>query len=172
MNYAAIKDCDIANGSGIRISLFVSGCTHACRGCFNREAWDFSYGNKFTEKTQEYLLQLLEPDYVQGLTLLGGEPMEPVNQKELLPVLQEVKRHYPQKNIWCYTGYLFEKDLISWSKKEEITKELLNLIDVIVDGPFVEKEKDISLRFRGSANQRIIDVKMSLIQGCTVLWQG
>ena len=172
MNYAEIKNLDIANGPGLRVSLFVTGCTHHCKGCFNEETWNFKYGEPFTEKTEEQILKLLEPSYVSGLTVLGGEPMEYVNQKELLPFLKKVKENYPKKTIWCYTGYVYEKDLLGrMIPKWKITKEILELIDVLVDGPFIEEQKDITLLFRGSANQRLIDVPQSLAAGEVILWE-
>lgn len=170
MNYGEIKNCDIANGLGVRVTLFVSGCTHRCKGCFNPMTWDFNYGQPFTEKTEEKLIEMLAPSYINGLTLLGGEPMEADNQRALLPFLKKVKAAYPQKDIWCYTGYTFEKDLLSESRARcEVTDEMLSLIDILVDGEFIEEQKNISLAFRGSANQRIIDVKKSLENGMTVL---
>lgn len=169
MNYGEIKKCDIANGTGVRVSLFVSGCTHHCEGCFNPMTWDFSYGQPFTEDTQDKLLELLSPEHIQGLTLLGGEPMEIENQRALLPFLRRVKEKIPQKDIWCYTGYTFENDLLSLSRARcECTDEILSLIDVLVDGEFVLARKNISLVFRGSDNQRIIDVKRSLLENRTV----
>ena len=172
MYYGNIKKSDIANGPGVRVSLFVSGCTHHCKGCFNEETWNFKYGEPFTEKTEEQILKLLDPSYVSGLTVLGGEPMEYVNQKELLPFLKKVKENYPKKTIWCYTGYVYEKDLLGrMIQKWKITKEILELIDVLVDGPFIEEQKDITLLFRGSANQRLIDVPQSLAAGEVILWE-
>ena len=172
MYYGNIKKSDIANGPGVRVSLFVSGCTHHCKGCFNEETWNFKYGEPFTEKTEEQILKLLEPSYVSSLTVLGGEPMEYVNQKELLPFLKKVKENYPKKTIWCYTGYVYEKDLLGrMIQKWKITKEILELIDVLVDGPFIEEQKDITLLFRGSANQRLIDVPQSLAAGEVILWE-
>ena len=172
MNYAAIKNCDIANGPGVRVSLFVSGCTHHCKGCFNQIAWDFDYGLPFTEETQEQILQMLSPDYIKGLTLLGGEPFEPSNQEAILPFLRKVKAIYPQKTVWAYTGYVFEQHILSCNLgPEEITRELINYVDVLVDGPFVEEKKDLTLRFRGSSNQRLIDVPKSLETNAVVLWQ-
>ena len=172
MYYGNIKKSDIANGPGVRVSLFVSGCTHHCKGCFNEETWNFKYGEPFTEKTEEQILKLLEPSYVSGLTVLGGEPMEYVNQKELLPFLKKVKENYPKKTIWCSTGYVYEKDLLGrMIQKWKITKEILELIDVLVDGPFIEEQKDITLLFRGSANQRLIDVPQSLAAGEVILWE-
>ena len=166
MNYGEIKNYDIANGEGVRVSLFVSGCTHHCKNCFNKETWDFNYGKPFTEETEELLLRELEPDYIDGLSLLGGEPFEPQNQEVLLPFLRKVKNELPNKNIWCYTGYLFDRELLSESRARcEFTDEMLSLIDVIVDGEFVQALHDISLAFRGSSNQRIIDVQKSLETG-------
>ena len=163
MNYADIKKADVANGLGVRVSLFVSGCTHHCKNCFNREAWDFNYGKEFTEKEEERIINELDHPYVAGLSLLGGEPLELVNQKGLLPLLRKVKEKFPEKNIWCYSGYTFEKDILEkMCKNWEETPELLSYIDVLVDGKFEEDKKDIKLRFRGSSNQRIIDVQKSL----------
>lgn len=166
MNYGEIKNYDIANGLGVRVTLFVSGCTHHCKGCFNPMTWDFNYGKPFTEDTEEQLLEMLAPDYIDGLTLLGGEPMETDNQRALLPFLKKVKERYPKKNIWCYTGYTLETDLLSESRARcEITDEMLSLIDVLVDGEFIEEQKNISLAFRGSENQRIIDLPKTLSDG-------
>ena len=172
MNYATIKNCDIANGPGVRVSLFVSGCTHRCPGCFNEVAWDFDYGEPFTQETIDSILAMLAPEHIKGLTLLGGEPFEPQNQPAILELLRQVKKKYPQKSIWAFSGYLFEKDILAgrlgpW----EITKEYLSYLDVLVDGPFIEAKKNLSLRFRGSENQRLIDVPASLQQGKTVFWQ-
>lgn len=163
MKYATIKEYDISNGLGIRISLFVSGCTHKCPGCFNEVAWDFDYGEDFNLDIEDRVIKLLEPSYIAGLTLLGGEPFEPSNQKVLLPFVRKVKEKYPNKNIWAFTGYLFDVDLLKESKARcEETDELLSYIDVLVDGPFILSRKDIALKFRGSDNQRIINVKESL----------
>lgn len=171
MNYATIKKCDIANGTGVRVSLFVSGCTHRCKNCFNKETWDFSYGEKFTQETIDYILTLLKPDYINGLSLLGGEPFEVQNQGALLTLLEQVKNQFPQKDVWCYTGYLFDKDLLCDSRARcEHTDKLLSFVDTLVDGPYIDEQKDISLQFRGSKNQRIIDVKRSLIAKKVVLW--
>ena len=172
MNYANIKDFDIANGPGIRISLFVSGCTHHCKGCFNKEAWDFDYGQPFTQETIEQIIQMLKPAYVKGLTLLGGEPFEPQNQGAIVELLRRVKAEYPQKSIWAFSGYLFDKDILSGRLGDwEITKEYLSYLDVLVDGPFIESKKDLMLRFRGSSNQRLIDVPKSLACGNVVEWE-
>ena len=172
MNYAAIKNCDIANGPGVRVSLFVSGCTHRCKGCFNEVAWDFDYGEPFNQDTIDMILQMLAPDYVQGITLLGGEPFEPQNQPAILDLLRQIKSKYPQKSIWAFSGYLFDKDILAGKLGPwEITREYIGYLDVLVDGPFVEEKKDLRLRFRGSSNQRIIDVPASLQKGEIVLWE-
>ena len=171
MNYATIKKHDVANGTGIRVSLFVSGCTHRCKGCFNAEAWDFDYGNPYTPEVEEEILRALEPSYIKGLSLLGGEPFEPQNQPSVLNLCTRAKELYPDKTIWCYTGYDFEKDILAGKLGDpEITDSLIHLIDVLVDGEFVEAKKDLKLRFRGSSNQRIIDVPASLYQDDVVLW--
>lgn len=163
MNYAEIKTCDIANGEGVRVSLFVSGCTHHCKNCFNKDTWSFDYGKPFTDETEDYIIKELKPGYIDGLTLLGGEPFEPQNQRALLPFLRRVRGLYPNKNIWCYTGYLFDKELLNESRARcEATDEMLSLIDVLVDGEFVQELYSITLQFKGSSNQRIIDVKKSL----------
>ena len=171
MNYGEIKKTDIANGEGVRVSLFVSGCTHHCEGCFNPETWSFSYGREFTPETEKELLKALSPDFINGLSLLGGEPFEPQNQRALVPFLKKVKEQFPNKNIWCYTGYLFDEELLKDSRARcEVTDEMLGLIDVLVDGEFRQELKNITLRFKGSENQRIIDVKKSLQSGKTVLY--
>mgnify|MGYP000343662523 CR=1 FL=1 len=164
MNYGTIKNCDIANGEGVRVSLFVSGCTHHCHNCFNPETWSFSYGSPFDEQAQSKLLTLLSPDYIDGLSLLGGEPFEPDNQRALVPFLKKVRAQYPGITIWCYTGYTFER-LLDNPKQAE----LLKYIDVLVDGKFKQALRDESLLFRGSSNQRLIDVKASLKANKTVL---
>ena len=173
MNYADIKQYDVANGPGVRVSLFVSGCTHHCKNCFNQVIWDFNYGSPFTEKEIEKILEYLKPDYVKGLTLLGGEPMEHTNQQGLLPLLRRIREVYPDKDVWCFTGYDFDKDvkgrmLLTWPE----TREFLSYIDVLVDGPFIEELKSVALRFKGSSNQRTIDVQASLKAGETVLMEG
>lgn len=171
MNYATIKQVDIANGPGVRVSLFVSGCTHRCRDCFNEEAWDFHFGEPFTEATEEMLIGYLDHDYIEGLTLLGGEPMEPQNQERLLPFIKKVRERLPEKTIWCFTGYDFEKDILGRMMPEhQTTRELVPLFDVMVDGRFVAEKKNLSLKFRGSENQRVLDVKRSLDEGKAV-WQ-
>lgn len=161
MNYSGIIGSDIANGEGVRVSLFVSGCTHHCKGCFNPDTWDFAAGKPFTDKTQDFILAELDHPWIAGLTLLGGEPMEPANQRALLPFLRRVRAKFSSsKNIWCYTGCVLERDLQKESRwRTEVTDELLSMIDVLVDGPFVESLKDITLRFRGSSNQRILHLQ-------------
>ncbi len=173
MNYAEIKKNDIANGEGVRVSLFVSGCTHHCKGCFNEQTWDFAFGKPFDAVAEQIIIDALKPSFVRGLTLLGGEPFEKVNQRALLPFLHRVKETYPQKDIWCFTGYRLDDELLKESRARcEVTDEMLSLIDILVDGEFVEAEKNISLMFRGSANQRIIDVKRTLEQNRMILWEG
>ena len=172
MNYADIKYCDVANGKGVRVSLFVSGCTHHCKGCFNEETWNFHYGKPFTEETEEQVLNYLDKAYIAGLSLLGGEPFEHVNQQGILPLLRKVKARFPEKNIWCYSGYLFDEELKKESRARcEYTDEMLSMLDVLVDGRFEEDKKNITLLFRGSENQRLIDVKKSLEQDQVVEWK-
>ena len=172
MHYAKISNYDIANGLGVRVSLFVSGCTHRCKGCFNPETWNFNYGNRFTIEVEDELIKKLRPSYIKGLSILGGEPFEPNNQLGLVDFVKKVKKEYPYKTIWCYTGYTFETDLLDTSSLvyTDVTRELLNCIDVLVDGEFKEDLKDITLKFRGSSNQRVINVRESLIQNRTVLF--
>lgn len=171
MNYAEIKYCDVANGPGVRTSLFVSGCSHHCPGCFNEIAWDFNYGKPFTQDTIDSIIESLKPDYIQGLTLLGGEPFEYSNQKGLLPLVRQVRKVLPQKDIWCFTGFLFDKDIIeNMCKKWKKTNELLSYIDVLVDGRFVEELKNLNLKFKGSENQRTILVNESLKSGNVILY--
>ncbi len=163
MNYSAIKPCDIANGEGVRVSLFVSGCTRHCKGCFNPTTWDFAAGEPFSPAVEERILSLLEPAHIQGLTLLGGEPFEPENQVALAPFMRRVRRTFPEKDVWCYTGCVLERDLLAPSRwRTDVTDDLLSSIDILVDGPFIESLKDISLPFRGSSNQRIL----RLAAGC------
>lgn len=169
MYYGEIKNCDIADGIGVRVSLFVSGCRHHCEGCFNAMTWDFEYGKPFTEGTENELLEMLSPDYIDGLTLLGGEPMEPDNQRALVPFMRRVREKYPDKSIWCYTGCVLEDELLRESTwRCEYTDEMLSMIDVLVDGRFILARRNISLAFRGSDNQRIIDLKKTLAQGNTI----
>ncbi|MCI8308344.1 MAG: anaerobic ribonucleoside-triphosphate reductase activating protein [Lachnospiraceae bacterium] len=178
MNYADIKQYDVANGLGIRVSLFVSGCTHACKGCFNEVAWDFNYGSEFTEKNIDDIMTYLEPEYVSGLTLLGGEPFEYSNQEGILPLLRRFREKYPMedydvhgKNIWAYSGYLFDRDIVgTMCKESDMTREIISYIDILVDGEFHEDEKNLKLHFKGSENQRTILVQESLEKGAIVLW--
>lgn len=160
MNYGTIKKYDIANGPGVRVSLFVSGCRHHCKGCFNAETWDFHYGKPYTKETEREILEALKPDYIAGFTVLGGEPFEPENQIEVVRLLKKVREAYPYKNIWCYTGYLYDVDLIQGGKVyTKVTQEMLSYIDTLVDGEFIEEQKDLRLQFRGSKNQRIISLR-------------
>ena len=173
MNYATIKWTDIANGEGVRISLFVSGCTRRCKDGFNAVAWDFSYGKPFDESVRESIYEGLKADYIAGLSLLGGEPLEPENQRALLPFVKEVKKRFPEKSIWCYTGNVFDPAtglLKEQDKNTEVTEELISLFDVLVDGEFIEAQKNIRLKFRGSSNQRILDVKKSKISKSPVFY--
>ena len=172
MNYATIKKTDVANGPGVRVSLFVSGCTHHCKGCFNSVAWDFQYGQAYTLETEQEILQALAPDYIRGLSLLGGEPMEPQNRATVLSLVKKVREIYPRKTIWCYTGNNLEHEI--WQPgpgRCEVTDEFLQYIDVLVDGDFVQDQYDISLRFRGSSNQRLIDMNKTRAAGRVILWQ-
>lgn len=170
MNYADIKKVDVANGPGVRVSLFVSGCTHHCKECFNPETWDFSFGDPFGEAQIQEILKLLDRSYIRGLSLLGGEPFEPQNQQAVLELVRRVRETLPQKDVWCYSGYLFEE--LAEGNVGEHSRQLLEQLDILVDGPFVLEQKDLGLRFRGSANQRIIDVPQSLKAGKVCLWQG
>jgi anaerobic ribonucleoside-triphosphate reductase activating protein len=171
MNYGAIKKHDVANGLGVRVSLFVSGCTHHCKECFNEEAWDFDYGKLFTKAAEEEIVEALKPDYIKGFSLLGGEPFEPANQEVLVGLLRRIKEKYPEKTIWCYSGYLFDTEMLAGKLgKPNITREMLSYIDVLVDGEFHIAEKNLNLRFRGSSNQRIIKVPEALKTGKIVLW--
>ena len=171
MNYAEIKNCDIANGPGVRISLFVSGCSHHCKGCFNEVAWDYNYGKPFTEEVEDQILAMMKPSYIKGLTLLGGEPFDPRNQEAVVHLLRKVRKAYPEKTIWAFTGYLFDRDLLAGKVgNPEITREYLSYLEVLVDGKFVEELKNLNLRFRGSENQRLIHVPASLEAGEVILW--
>ncbi len=171
MNYATIKYYDIANGPGVRVSLYVSGCRNHCKNCFNPETWDFNYGEPFTAEVEEKIIQGLKPTYIKGFTLLGGDPFEPENQKVLAPFLEKLRAAYPEKSFWAFTGYDFEKDLLTGKLGDLNTvMRMLNCLDVLVDGRFVEELKDLNLLFRGSANQRIILVKQSLKEDNVVLW--
>ncbi len=184
MYYGEIKTCDIANGPGVRTTIFVSGCRHHCKGCFQPETWIFEYGKPFAEETRDEILKSLKPDYVRGLTILGGEPFEPENQKVLVELLKDVRKYFPKKDIWCFSGYLFEeltgeqKCVIKQNDESlsdnhprcDVTDEMLSLIDILVDGEFEQDKRDLSLQFRGSSNQRIIRVAESLAAGEVVLW--
>ena len=171
MYYGTLKTYDIADGEGVRVTLFVSGCTNRCPGCFQPETWDFHYGKPFTEETEAEILAALDKDYIQGLTLLGGDPMETDNQRALLPLLRKVRRHLPEKDIWCYTGFVYERDLLPGGKRHaEGTDEMLSLIDVLVDGPYVNELRNISLKFRGSENQRVIDLRRTREEGRVILY--
>ncbi len=171
MNYATIKPFDVADGPGVRVSLYVSGCRNRCKNCFNPETWDFNYGKPFTEEVENYIISALSPQYIKGFTLLGGDPFEPENQVTLAPFLEKIRSVYPDKSLWSYTGYDYEKDLLTGKKGDaELVMRMLNSIDVLVDGRFVEELKDLNLRFRGSSNQRIICVPQSLGQDKVVLW--
>ena len=170
MYYSVIKKYDIADGEGVRVSLFVSGCTNCCEGCFQPETWDFKFGQPYTQETQEEILEALKGDYIQGLTLLGGEPFELSNQRELVGLLRAVRQQYPQKDVWCYTGFTMDQDLVSGGCRHcEVTDEMLSMIDILVDGRFVLAKRNLMLNFRGSENQRIIDVPASLAAGQVVL---
>ncbi len=173
MNYAAIKWYDISNGPGVRVSLYVSGCRNHCKGCFNRETWDFDYGEKFTEEVENKIINGLKPDYISGFTLLGGDPFEPENARELAPFMKRLRAAYPDKSFWCFTGYDLDADLLT-GKQADLSDvmDMLGTLDVLVDGRFVEEKKDLNLRFRGSSNQRIILVKPTLERDETVLWDG
>ena len=172
MNYATIKNCDIANGPGVRVSLFVSGCTHRCKGCFNEIAWDFDYGQPFTQQTVDQILDMMKPAYIKGITLLGGEPFEPSNQPALVDLLRQVRAAYPEKSVWAYSGYIFDRDILPGRLGDPaVTRQLLSHLDVLVDGPFILEQKNLSLRFRGSSNQRLIHVPASLERGEVVLWE-
>ncbi len=171
MNYADIKQYDISNGPGVRISLFVSGCNHHCKGCFNQETWDFNYGKPFTKETIETIIEYMKPDFIKGLTVLGGEPFERVNQQGLLPLLRRVREVYPGKDIWCFTGFDFMCDIYeNMYQNWEETREMVSYLDIIVDGKFIEELKDLSLRFKGSSNQKTIMVQETLKKGEPVLW--
>ena len=167
MNYATIKDCDIANGPGVRGSLFVSGCTHRCRDCFNQEAWDFDFGEPFDQAVMDRILDLLSPSYIRGITYLGGEPLDPRNQAGLLDLSRQIKARFPEKSIWCFTGYVWEQ----LPQVDAVTDELLSHFEVLVDGPFVAEKKNLQLKFRGSENQRLIHIPKTLAAGQIVLWE-
>ncbi|MDO4355752.1 MAG: anaerobic ribonucleoside-triphosphate reductase activating protein [Clostridia bacterium] len=172
MNYANIKQTDVANGPGVRVTLFVSGCRRHCPECFNPETWDFHYGELYTRETEALILAALKPDYIAGLTLLGGEPLEPENQPELLRLVERVRAELPGKTIWCYSGARLERDILPMARESEVTRRLLEQIDVLVDGEFVAARKNLRIRFRGSENQRLLDMPKTLAAGEAVLWEG
>ena len=173
MYYGGIKDCDVANGPGVRVTLFVSGCTNHCEGCFQPQTWDFCYGEPFTGETEERLLRMLRPAYIRGLTVLGGEPFEPENQRALLPFLRRVRRELPEKDIWAFTGFTWETLMREGSHPRcEATEEMLSLLDVLVDGPFVLSKRNLMLRFRGSENQRLLDMPRTTAAKAPVWWEG
>ena len=168
MNYGNIKPVDVADGPGVRVSLFVSGCRHHCKGCFNVETWNFDYGKPYTKETEDEIIKALQPAFIEGFTVLGGEPFEPENQVEVVKLLKRVRQTYPQKSIWCYTGYTYDTDLQKGGKVyTDVTEEMLFYIDVLVDGEFVEEERDITLKFRGSRNQRLLTLSEGKVTG---LW--
>jgi len=170
MHYGNIKKYDVADGPGVRVTLFCSGCTNHCEGCFQQETWDFLYGKPYTAETEEEVLKALAPEFIQGLTLLGGEPMEPENQRVLVNLLRRVRATYPSRDIWCYTGFVYDRDLLAGQRKHcEVTDEMISLIDVLVDGPFILARKNLSLAFRGSSNQRLLDMKRTRESGSCVL---
>ena len=171
MHYGNIKNYDIEDGEGVRVTLFCSGCTNRCEGCFQPETWDFCYGKEYTKETEDQLIQMLTNPNIQGLTLLGGDPFEPSNQRTLITLLRRVKQELPTKDVWAYTGFVYEQDLLEGQRKHtEVTDEMLSYIDVLVDGPFVIDQKDISLYFRGSTNQRVIDMPKTLKSGNVVIY--
>jgi anaerobic ribonucleoside-triphosphate reductase activating protein len=173
MHFGEIKIADVANGPGMRVTLFVSGCTNRCKGCFQPQTWDFCYGKEWTKEWEDVVMEALAKPYCQGLTVLGGEPFEPENQRELVKLLRRVKQALPTKNIWAFTGFVSDRDLISGGRKHcEVTDDMLSMIDILVDGPFVEEKKNLSLRFRGSENQRIIDMNKTREAGEIVIWDG
>ena len=173
MHYGVIKWCDVSNGPGVRVSLYVSGCRNHCKGCFNPETWDFNFGEPFTKETEDKIIQALKPDYIKGFTLLGGDPFEPENQVVLAPFLKRLREVYPNKSFWCFTGYDYERDLLTGKLGDgDLVMDMLGCLDVLVDGRFVEELKDLNLKFKGSSNQRTILVQESLKQDEVVLWDG
>lgn len=166
MNYANIKNCDVANGEGVRVTLFVSGCTNHCENCFQPETWDFGFGEPFTKEVEDRIITMMSPIYINGLTLLGGEPFEPSNQRALLPFVKRVRAAYPSKNVWAFSGFTYEELMRDGSHPRcEVTDELLSLIDVLVDGRYVDSLRNLSLKFRGSSNQRLIDMNKTRERG-------
>lgn len=173
MYFGNIKKWDVADGDGVRVTLFVSGCTNHCNGCFQPETWNFCYGNLYTEETEAEIISALNNEFIQGLTLLGGEPFEPENQRVLVNLLRRVRKELPEKDIWSYTGFVYGRDLLEGQRKHtEVTDEMLSYLDVLVDGPFVLEKKNISLQYRGSENQRLIDMPATLKAGKIILWKG
>lgn len=171
MHYGTIKTDDIADGEGVRVSLFVSGCTNRCPGCFQKQTWNFHYGNPYTEETEAYILEALDHPWIAGFTSLGGEPFEPENQRVLVGLMRKIKARFPQKTIWSYTGFVLEKDLIKGGRKyTEVTEEMLSFLDVLIDGPFILSQKNIALAFRGSENQRVIDMRKTRETGQIILY--
>lgn len=171
MNYGSIKKCDVANGPGVRVSLFVSGCTHHCKGCFNPETWDFNYGKPFDSEAEDKILGYLVPDHIEGFSLLGGEPFEPQNQPALTALLRKIKYRFPEKQVWCYSGYTIDGDILNKDSRirTEYTDEMIGYIDVLVDGEFKEELKNLNIKFRGSENQRLVDVHKTISSGCVTL---
>ena len=172
MNYSNFKPYDVANGVGVRVSLFVSGCEHACPGCFNPEAWQFSFGEPYTDEIERKVLEALRPEHIRGLTLLGGEPLHPRNRPDVLALLERVRRECPGKDVWCYTGYHFDKELLPESESDPLLRRLLEQIDILVDGRFVLARKSMNVRFRGSENQRVLLCRASLEAGQAVRAEG
>jgi anaerobic ribonucleoside-triphosphate reductase activating protein len=173
MNYATIKWCDVSNGPGVRVSLYVSGCRNHCKNCFNPETWDFNYGEPFTKEVEDKIIEAMKPSYIRGFTLLGGDPFEPENQEALVDFLERLCRIYPEKSFWCFTGYDYERDLLTGKQgNHDTVMRMLNCFDVLVDGRFMEDKKDLTLRFKGSSNQRTILIKPSLETDEVVLWDN
>lgn len=173
MHYGNIKNYDIADGEGVRVTLFCSGCTNHCEGCFQPETWNFNYGKEYTKDTEDHLIDLLTNPNIQGLTLLGGDPFELDNQRAILPLLRRVRIELPEKDVWAYTGFIYDRDLIEGGRRHiEVTDEFLSYIDILVDGPFILSQKDITLYFKGSANQRLIDMKKTLASGKIVIYHA
>ena len=171
MNFAKIKWYDVSNGPGVRVSLYVSGCRNHCKNCLNPETWDFKYGEPFTRDVQNSIIKGMEPSYIKGFTLLGGDPFEPENAKVLAPFMEKLRAKYPEKSLWCFTGYDYEKDLLTGKQGDlDTVMRILKTLDVLVDGKFVEELKDLNLLFRGSSNQRIILVQPSLEEDEVILW--
>lgn len=172
MNYGRIIERDSTNGTGIRVTLFVSGCTHCCKGCFQPETWDFKYGKEFTKEVEDHIIDLLKPDYVSGLTILGGDPFEISNQRALYPFIKRIKEELKDKNIWAFTGDIYEELINDKGKYHcDITNDMISLIDVLVDGPFIESLSSLMLKYKGSSNQRLIDIQKTIKQNEIVLYE-